>query len=757
MIAADAVPERPEALPAVDLTTAGFGRWIDCSVAVFCIVTLLPAIAFASDQLGSLHSVWLAVIGGGLLAVSFLMPLYAWSRRGIGALAALYAAFVLVGLVTWPLAWRPGAELVGTPWLWMCLGLGTVCAALAFTIRAGVFYAAVLSVVLFAVRLTPSGGQVDWSIALQDALLLVVQPATLLFVLALLRQATRELDDSLVQTQNQRMETAVNQALIDERTRLDALVHDEVMTTLVAAARTTERDDTLAEQASLTLERIAASGLGADSTAEVPAAQVVALVTNVVSSVCPKAQVHGEVPDLPVTLPQPSVRVLAQAAREAALNAEKHAQATDVEVEVSIEAVGRRIFLQIDVIDDGVGFDPDEVPGERLGIRVSLHERMKSIGGNANVRSALGQGTAVRLDWAGERSQPAPTPRMKALASPDLHPLLSRMALRPFGLVAAALLVIYLLVGAMSLPLLALPVLGAVTLVLTVIAVGLCLWGSETWQMPDWVAWTIVAVTLAITAMNLLAMPPGGWPGHTSWFANAVMLILIMLMVRDKPVQAWTGAGDYAVIVCIAGILQRPALGDLILVTIMPPAWLAILAFLLWWFDSIAAELESAQFASKEAVEANAAMFSNLVLREVWLSDLQALVGAMLGKIADPEYMLTAEERSQCLLMEGTLRDNIRASNLKSPALSAAIAQARLRGVDITLVDNRGGRLPPAVKRNTLEHLEWLVRGAQGGRIVARTAPEGYKDVVTILRVDPAGQTQLTTIDNNGMIATSTP
>ena len=753
-------PRTPEVPPSVSLTSSGFSRWIDSAVAFFCLATLLPAVLSASEQLASLHAVWLSTIGGGLLAASFLMPIYAWSRRGVRPIAGLYATFVFVGLATWVVAWQPGITVAGTPWLWICLGLGTICAALARSFRFAVAYAIALGALFFAVRLTPSGGEVGWLMALQDALMLAVQPGALLLILHLLRTATRELDDSLVAARSERMQAAVAEALVDERRRLDALVHDEVMTTLVAAARSSSGHDAhVAAQASAAITSLDNADVGAESTSDVPAGQVVDLIRDVVASVCPRAElVRGDFPDPRVAVPYRTVRVLTQATREAALNAEKHADAETVEVEVLISAVGRRLNVEIDIVDDGVGFDTHSVPPERLGIRVSLHERLKTIDGSASVRSIPGEGTTVRLTWSGERHRPPIVRRLHSIRTPDDHPLLSRLQARPFTLVAAGMMMLYLLVGATSMFWLGTGApLVAVALPLTVVAVFLCVHGFGRRRLPDWLAWSVVACTLAITVLSLIAMPTGQWPGHTTWFAGAVMLLLVMLMVRDRPLQAWVGASEYAFLVLLVAVVQRPPSSQVISVAFMPLAWLAVLAFLFWWFDSVATQIANAQRESGEAASANAALYSKLVLREVWLADLQGQVGELLRKIADPDAVLTERDRNACLVTEGTLRDGIRASNLKSPALATAIAQARLRGVDITLVDNRGARLPDIVRQHTLDRLVAVVRDADGGRIVARTAPEGYEDVVTILRVDPRGQTSLTTIDTHGTIATSSP
>ncbi|HNP15153.1 MAG TPA: ATP-binding protein, partial [Terrimesophilobacter sp.] len=55
--------------------------------------------------------------------------------------------------------------------------------------------------------------------------------------------------------------------------------------------------------------------------------------------------------------------------------------------------------LEIEIGDDGAGFDPDDVPAERLGLRLSIMERVANAGGRAFVVSRPGEGTVVTIVW----------------------------------------------------------------------------------------------------------------------------------------------------------------------------------------------------------------------------------------------------------------------------------------------------------------------------------------------------------------------
>ncbi|WP_449277682.1 ATP-binding protein [Leucobacter sp. GX24907] len=84
---------------------------------------------------------------------------------------------------------------------------------------------------------------------------------------------------------------------------------------------------------------------------------------------------------------------LAAAAREAMLNAARHAGGT---VTVYIEIARDR--ASVDVTDRGPGFDADDLPEGRMGVRESIRGRMDRAGGTARIGSGPGgAGTAVRL------------------------------------------------------------------------------------------------------------------------------------------------------------------------------------------------------------------------------------------------------------------------------------------------------------------------------------------------------------------------
>jgi signal transduction histidine kinase len=92
-----------------------------------------------------------------------------------------------------------------------------------------------------------------------------------------------------------------------------------------------------------------------------------------------------------------SLGALVAAAREAAVNAAKWSGADVVSVYAEVEPGEVSVFVR----DRGKGFDPQLVAPDRRGLSESVHARMQRHGGQATVRSEMGEGTEVTLVMPG--------------------------------------------------------------------------------------------------------------------------------------------------------------------------------------------------------------------------------------------------------------------------------------------------------------------------------------------------------------------
>jgi signal transduction histidine kinase len=98
------------------------------------------------------------------------------------------------------------------------------------------------------------------------------------------------------------------------------------------------------------------------------------------------------------------VTALVAAAREALVNAARHAKVTTV----SLYAEAEEDKLSVFVRDRGPGFELSTVDDDRHGIRGSIIGRMQRHGGHAEIRTGPGEGTEVELSLPRGRTKEKP-------------------------------------------------------------------------------------------------------------------------------------------------------------------------------------------------------------------------------------------------------------------------------------------------------------------------------------------------------------
>ena len=108
----------------------------------------------------------------------------------------------------------------------------------------------------------------------------------------------------------------------------------------------------------------------------------------------------------------------------------------------------------------------------------------------------------------------------------------------------------------------------------------------------------------------------------------------------------------------------------------------------------------------------------------------------LLDLIVQSEGNLNAAQRRQAELAEVALRDEIRGRDLMNPELREAVSQARLRGVEVILLDEGGldGQDPELVER-MLSDVASAVSGVQRGKVTIR-AVQGETWLITVLVTD---------------------
>lgn len=717
--------------------------WIHRGLSLFCLGSLVPASFMAVDQFQHLALWWWLIFGLGILLTTAGMTVVSLAGYPVTRWAWAFVWLALLGVLTWPLAWESGVVATDSPWIWMCLGVASVWVALLAGTKWGFIAALVTGASFAAIRLTASGGAIGLVPAAQDMLLLVINPSAVIIGISLLTDALSELDASLADWQQEQAKAAVEEALVEERRRLDGIVHDEVMTALVGVSPTGVGDRrVVSEQARHAIERLEAAGETPPDSPPVAAQHLAWLVEDVVCGVCPNAEVEVALDHAAMPVPATVASAVGQAAREIAVNIDRHAKASKVNVHIG-DPPGRRRGFQVQLADDGIGFDPSQIRQDRFGLRRSVRDRMAAVGGEVQIHSRPGHGTQVVLSWYAPNSR---QPRGTSNHYPQMP------TIPPSTLVGLIWLLICLhfVLGWTSLDLVTdtAPVFAAQALAIAATALVVRRLGVN--PIPVTSAAAVVGLLLGTTLLVQSVLPQGRWPGYATWHSSVVMVLMIVLLFRGRPGWAWLGVGLFAISSLGWVYTHGLGIGDAVRVIFGPISWMAVAQVVSHWLNEIEQRQRATRKASQTANRAIAQSYSRLVLRDVWLRQLHGTVGPVLEVLADPERELTEADVSAALALERRLRDGLRASNLVAEGTQDLVEEARSRGIEVTLVDSRGSALPAAVREEIRVQLatvlsEWGVK-----RVVVRAAPEGYAAAATILVTRRGGNTELISLDGAG-------
>ncbi|MGV8907552.1 MAG: PspC domain-containing protein [Propionicimonas sp.] len=311
----------------------------------------------------------LALLGFGLLwllqASAFAMPTW--------VLVAGVLASIGLGVIWWQ------ADHLATKELWRGSGWRRLFAPLlahwTTLVAIGLGLAAIAGAVAVVILAQPALGEVARTLLVVGLAVAGLLLAVLPWILSVRHALAQARDDALV---------------ADARADMAAHLHDSVLQTLALIQRRAgdpKAVTTLARRQERELRQwLYGESLGSATLAEALSAEIIDVEDR-----------HGvdvelvSVGDCELT---PEVTAVVKAAREAMVNAAKHSGADRIDVYVEADPD----LLSVYVRDRGSGFDLADVEDDRMGVRGSIIERVKRIGGRAIIRTAPGEGTEVRLE-----------------------------------------------------------------------------------------------------------------------------------------------------------------------------------------------------------------------------------------------------------------------------------------------------------------------------------------------------------------------
>ena len=306
----------------------------------------------------------------------------------------------LVLLVTWPLHYDALTVLPESfkPWIWWLLGIAAVAAGTSFRFWIGVAYIFIVSLGWIVLRVSPSGGSGETVLAIQDSLHLFILASIATAMAAAVRWQAAKTDFANQDLIASGVRSAQSQAVELERSRLDALVHDSVLTTLLVAAKaqTPEEISLARDSATEAIRKLDSDNASFESGNAITQVSFFESLQNRIHEVYPSFQVSLQQTNNSL-LPELVSEALTEATLQAVDNSTKHGGGS-ANRSVSLQGQGKG--LKIVVSDTGKGFRASKIPKDRLGIALSIIGRVKSVGGRVFIRSEPGKGTDVVLEWS---------------------------------------------------------------------------------------------------------------------------------------------------------------------------------------------------------------------------------------------------------------------------------------------------------------------------------------------------------------------
>jgi signal transduction histidine kinase len=374
---------------------------ISRSVAVFGIVFGAQTVPWLLGQLDEAYPIWLWIIVPAMFGSLVLALVMSIAKVWVRPAHALVSIIYLVALITWPFAILPGAEIyTGIHWLYYLLTVATATAAIAFPTAVATIYLFVVPLIFLVVRITPLGGGAPVGLAVLETFYSIILGGAVMIIVTMLRAAASSVDNAQA-TALDRYSHAVRQHATEvERVQVDSIVHDSVLTTLISAARayTPQSQELAATMAGNAIGHLRdAAATSPDDGTTVRFATLAERITDAAAALSSPFELRMRSVGTR-SLPVQAAEAIYSASVQAMVNSLQHAGEDGIKRWVAIRGFSPA-GLEVVVGDTGEGFSLVEVPNERLGVRVSIIERIANAGGRAVIQSAPGEGTIVSIRW----------------------------------------------------------------------------------------------------------------------------------------------------------------------------------------------------------------------------------------------------------------------------------------------------------------------------------------------------------------------
>lgn len=260
-------------------------------------------------------------------------------------------------------------------------------------------------------------------------------------------------------------------------------------------------------------------------------------------------------------------------------------------------------------------------------------------------------------------------------------------------------------------------------------AVGVALTIDKRQRLSLPVAIAMVGVGPLSVFLMSWQLVPGG---YTAWYVGAATVMLFFANLRGRILLAWIGCVLLDLALLWWGLTTAGGLGEAVLTGTRQTAIVAV-----GTLTAVALERTSTRIrglASEASLRGSAEAAGLAVAEERTrrLTDLRSSVVPILERIAS-DAPISASDRREFAVAEADLRDSLRARGLRIPVLMEAARDARLRGVDVVLLDDSAGELTGPEIMGFAESVVAVLEDAADGRVTARLLPPDRPVLGTIV------------------------
>jgi signal transduction histidine kinase len=700
----------------------GVERGMTATVAVVAVLLVLLALPdFPADHVATSPLVIVALCFAAVLVAGVPLSI---ARRGNPARAWLWVAVAAyVGLLALePFILRDPLPAGSTPWLLALSLIAFSCVAVGALnpLRAGVICAG-LDIALAS----DYAGRIPVLHSIIDAVGLGLLAAGVIAGVRILRSradlADRTERDAQLLFQNQHRQIAIEA----ERVHTDALLHDSLLAALLTAAGQ-EDPELSVRMARSALESISNAG---DHPVMQPG--TVSLGTVVASSEheFELLRHHASI-DLAaahdVDVPPDVADALVSATVQALTNGIEHTPPSTRRSAVATRLDGGGV--RIVIADDGPGFDPSVIDQERLGVRVSILERVRRAGACAEVRSSPGHGTTVVLQWQ------LPTPQQPEKGRPGFLRV-NLIPRRQLSRILAVLIIMAILTAISETALFSRAVGPLIAAVLGLALFPTLLRGTRTGTMRRSTAWGISAVGILLCCTATIGLDPAKVDCVSIyWYTCGVLAGAVIVWMTGNwapPIVAvsfqvvqitlWAGPTGAIrlglaaeIVLVIAGIMMQRAVRRI----------------------SAAADVAAADQRRLTTQQAELDAFH--LERRQRLQNAHTNAAPMLHNIIDHDGRLDSASRAECRVLEQALRDEIRGRSLLNTAIRTVVSSHRRRGAHVQVLDDGGlDGIPADTREALLNDAASRLERLDSARIVIRTGQPDSDTAITLVASTP--------------------